>query len=595
MVPREFAHVKLKSSQNNKRSLTFCTLGLQALVALALLSSVSTAIAQTPTNDTTNTTPANSNSGPKPITVHGSLNFFGELYSIDGRERRRPASTARLSFSPTVSLYNAMDLRFNFLISTENETGRQQLNQGGVNPKWSWGEAHAGDFTENYTPLTLNGIKIRGASIALSPKVVTLKAIGGITNRAVATTDNNRSYERRVYGVSLGFGSQRGTNFTFIALNARDQLGSINDAPLPANGDSAIVSDTTTDTTLNPLAVTPQENLVLATVFNLSAFSGKLSWKSELAGSANTRDRRSSTLNADEVPDAVDNLLTPTVSTSFDYSYTTDVKIRPTKKITLSGGYSYLGPGYVSLAAASLPVDYRQVRFGAIFRGRSTQVRLNGSLQEDNLIDQKRFTTKRNRFTLALTNRPTSRWNITTSVALVSLDNDATDSLALLDNNNWIVRNAHTISFRSGPFRNIGIDYTYQASQENNTLRKQSEFESHTTTLRSAIAIGNNVTVSPNINTVLSRRGGGAWRTTRTYGGSARHRALKNLLVSSASVNISNDSENTSLRLSLRSSYPIKKVGNLTLGINHTRFTSDNPASNEFNETSGSIALRRSF
>ena len=568
------------------------------VVALALLLVVPVSgLAQSSPSAGVNSNGSNINkdNDENPVTLHGGVNFFGELYSIDGRERRRPASTARLSLTPTVTLYNTLKFNFNFLVSTENATGRQELNQGGVHPKWSWGEAQAGDFTESYTPLTLNGVKIRGASIALFPKAVTFKAVGGVTNRAVATTDNNRSFERRIYGASLGFGSRTGTHVTFIALNARDQLASLNDPPPPPIGDSAVVNDTTTDTTLNPQAVTPQENLVLATVFNVSALGGKVTWKGELAGSANTRDRRSPALDANEVPDAVNNLLTPTVSTSFDYSYITDVQLRASKQVTLNAGYSYLGPGYVSLAVASLPVDYRQVRFGANYRSRATQVRFNAALQEDNLIDQKRFTTKRNRFTLALVNRPTSRWNITTSVGLVRLDNNSTDSLASVDNNNWIIRNAHTISFRRGIIRSFGIDYTYQTAKEANLLRKQSEFDSHTATIRLAFDLGQSLSLSPNINTVISRRGAGGWRTTKTFGASARHRALQNRLANSASVNISNDSQNTSLRLNLRSSYPVKNIGNLTIGLSHTRFTSDNPTAKEFNETSGNLTLSRSF
>ncbi len=583
------------SEQNGVFKLSASAIGRLTCLALVLLLFAPSVNAQDAPSVADSSGGTQASSGVSPVSVHGSLNFFGELYSIDGRERRRPSSTARLSFSPTLSLYKTLDFKFNFLLSTENTTGRQELNQGGVNPKWSWGEAHAGDFTENYTRLTINGIKIRGASFAISPKVITLKAIGGVTNRAVSTVDNNRSYERRIYGASLGVGSQKGTNITFIALSARDQLGSINDPPSAPIGDSALVNDTIGDTTLNPLSVTPQENVVLATVFNLSALSGKVKWKGELAGSANTRDRRATSLDADEIPDALNNVLSPNVSTSFDYSYITDVKVRATKKVMFSAGYSYLGPGYVSLATASLPVDYKQVRFGASFRGRKTQVRFKGSLQQDNLIEQKRFTTKRNRFTLALTNRPAARWSVTTSVALVRLANDATDSLALLENNNWIFRNAHTFSFRHGVVRSVGLNYTYQTSRESNTLRQQSEFDSHTATLRSSIALGSSVTLSPNVNAVVSRRSEKGWLTTKTYGGSLRHRTLRNRLITSASVNISDDNENTSLRLNLRSAYPLNKIGNLSVAVNHTRFTSDNPLANEFNETSGNISLVRSF
>jgi len=95
----------------------------------------------------------------KTVQLSGEIGTYGELYTISGKESRRPSGIGRLFFKPRLTLFNNITMDFNFLLSTEGSSARQQINQFDFNPRWGWGEAHLGDFSQTYSEFTLNGIK----------------------------------------------------------------------------------------------------------------------------------------------------------------------------------------------------------------------------------------------------------------------------------------------------------------------------------------------------------------------------------------------------------------------------------------------------
>ena len=137
------------------------------------------------------------------IGLSGEIGSYGEYYSISGRDARRPSSSARLYFRPTLSFYNAASISFNILLSTEGSSRSarhqvNQINQFGVQPRWKWGYANAGDFSESYTPLTLNGLTIRGGGFAINPGQLRLAATGGMTRR-IGAASNEGGFDREIY------------------------------------------------------------------------------------------------------------------------------------------------------------------------------------------------------------------------------------------------------------------------------------------------------------------------------------------------------------------------------------------------------------
>ncbi len=163
----------------------------------------------------------------KNVKITGEFGAYGELYGISGRAARRPSSTGRIYFSPTITFFNTFSIPLQFFISSEGVSARQSINQFGINPTWKWGTAHLGDFTERYSDLTLNGINIRGGGLTLKPGTFRFSFIGGITQRAVNGTSQNGAYRRTLWGGRIGIGKQNASYLDLIFLKSKDDVHSL--------------------------------------------------------------------------------------------------------------------------------------------------------------------------------------------------------------------------------------------------------------------------------------------------------------------------------------------------------------------------------
>ena len=161
------------------------------------------------------------------ISISGDLGAYGELYSISGQPKRRPSSTGRLFFRPVVDFYGVVQLPFDFLLSTEGSSARQNINQFGLNPDWGWGSAHIGDFNKEYSPLSLSGIKIRGGGLNFNPELFRVSVVSGFTQRSVPGGAQDGSYKRFLFAAKLGYGKEDQTYFDLIFLKAKDEVGSL--------------------------------------------------------------------------------------------------------------------------------------------------------------------------------------------------------------------------------------------------------------------------------------------------------------------------------------------------------------------------------
>lgn len=191
-------------------------------ILFSLLIITSAVFAQT-SSDTTES----SSSSNDIISISGDLGAYGELYSISGQPKRRPSATGRLFFRPVVDFFGVFQLPFDFLLSTEGSSARQNINQFGINPDWGWGSAHAGDFNKEYSPLTLSGIKIRGGGVNINPDLFRFSIVSGFTQRSVPGGAQDGSYDRFLLATKLGYGNEEHTYFDLIFLKARDEVGSL--------------------------------------------------------------------------------------------------------------------------------------------------------------------------------------------------------------------------------------------------------------------------------------------------------------------------------------------------------------------------------
>lgn len=567
-----------------KRFFLHCVISILVVVSLAF----STARGQS--NQSTQGTSTDTGSG-KVTSLSGEIGIIGELYSIAGRDNRRPSSTGRLFFRPTITILNSIVIDFDFLLSTEGNSSRQDINQFDINPKWSWGEMHAGDFTHHYTPLTLSGIKIRGGGIMLHPGKIRISFLSGITRRAVSSQEY-RSYKRVITAGSFGVGSRDGSSFDLTVMTACDR-GMLDDV-----GSDSIFVDTTidistSDSLMDPKTVTPQENLVVSLSSQLLFFDRKVRLTSEISGCAVTRDRRSSEYDTEDVPDFLASLFVPRISSSADFAIHTKAAAH-FSNIKADLGYEYTGPGYVSLGLPSLQNDRRSISTGISYQHRQYSVWFKSILSRDNLIDQKSHTTNRNRFSLTATLRPVRVWNCLVAVNLATLKNNALGSQET-DYRNWIVRTSQTLTIRqSRYFKNAAIDYTLQTADEANPARQSAEITSHTIGIRSLINATDRVDITPSIRVNIVKPAVGNQRTMTTYALNTRVLFLQNKLQNNGMISLTKTAQANTVQVNVESIYQYTKSFRIS-GELHTNFYRTSTPDPEFDEITFRLNVVRSF
>jgi len=507
------------------------------------------------------------------IDISGEIGTYGELYAISGRDRRRPSSAGRIFFKPTINILQNFTINFNLFLSTEGSSARQDINQIDINPKWGWGEAHLVDFTESYSSFTLDGVKIRGASLNLTPGIFRASVISGISQKEVSSSSGQPAYRRRLNGGKIGIGHDGKSHFDLIIISSRDDILS---AEIVLS-DSIVNEDSSEHTgNQNPESITPQENIVGAIVTGLSIADDRVLWNNEFSGSAITRDRRSSEWEQEGYPSALKSVFTPRMSSSFDIAFSSDIKFNLGSYNILTN-YQYVGPGYISLGIAGQSSDRQAIKLSLNRRFNAGAVKLDLSRQNDNLIKQKRFTTNRYTVNAGATFKPTIIWSFNFNITYMTMNNHATDSSARVNFANWVFRANNGLAFeRSIGLTNISLEYSYQTSGDKNSARTSSNLNSHTTAVRAAFNVREGISMVQSVNIVGSRQAEAGWAMTHSYSTSLNILSLNKRLNSGFQVGIGFDNAATSLKSGLRSNYKLTPSAAISLQLELRNVRSDN-------------------
>src|SRR5690625_7751885 len=97
------------------------------------------------------------------------------------------------------------------LLSSEGVDLRQNINQIGLSPSWRWITLHLGDFSRGYSPYTLEGTRLRGAGIDLTPGIFTFSVQGGRAQRTVAPGAGATGDKRKMFAARWGVEGGRGS------------------------------------------------------------------------------------------------------------------------------------------------------------------------------------------------------------------------------------------------------------------------------------------------------------------------------------------------------------------------------------------------
>jgi len=357
---------------------------------------------------------------------------------------------------------------------------------------------------------------------------------------------------------------------------------------------------------VNPYAVTPHENLVVAGIGGISLLEGRLAWRGEVAGALETPDRRATPLDPSQVsvPGILGGLVTPRVSTHLDYAYSSDLQLRmprlpgatpgAPRTLTATLGYRYVGPGYSSLGVASLPNDIEAVNASANLLFGRCSAQLLGGTQHDNLIGQKLYTTTRDRLGAVLTLRAGRKSSTTVRTSVLTMGNGSTDSLAWMHYSAWSLGASQVFSLGPrGRVQTVSVDYNYQSAGDANPLRIGTKFGAHSGSARLTVPLGSSVRISPSFGFTTSQSDTSGWATRATFGAAVAWRGRGGRLTSTGSFGRSTYLRSNAWNVTLNARLQVTDLNSLVLAVQSNRFRDAAALDNRFNEQIVSLRWER--
>lgn len=330
-----------------------------------------------------------------PIGFSGQASVVGEMYGHSGVQARRPANAWRTSIAAQAVLFGQIRLGVDVLVSTAGAQVRQNINQFGLNPSWSWGTLHLGDFSRSYSSLTIQGVRIRGAGIDLRPGIFRFSIQGGRVQRTVSAGADGSAYRRNLVAAKLGLGRETGTFLDLDVVKAKDDIHSLEQSLFVVD---SILVDTIPEGLRPQVGTRPQENLTTGLNGQLMLLDRRLVLKGEAAVALITRDLLAPEVGSGGGAVSLLSKVQPIrLSTSGDYSYKVDGTLS-LQRGSVRGGYEYIGPGYTSLGLPYLINDRQSYHAGGNVRMLGNRLSLQGQVrhQTNNLASQKRGTITRN-------------------------------------------------------------------------------------------------------------------------------------------------------------------------------------------------------
>ena len=344
----------------------------------------------------------------KPLLFYGDakLSYATGYKSLPFSEVPKNILTAELN--PAIKIYG-LPFTANFLLTTQQGSDRQSMNSASFNFDLNTYKEDLKSRLENkvtelatgweklllgvnvfgvgtnypsYSDYTLKGVPVTGITAELNP---------GIFYAAFAASKNQRgientAYERSIYAGRLGIGKIDGTHLFFTGMYEKDDENSIS------------------PDTLN-LTLTPKANYVFGAQTKLVLFDEHILIEGEGNASILTHDTRDADLEIKAIPGWIKGMITPKISTSFDYSYTGKMTFNnPESATRVSFDLKMVGPGYISLGAPNLRNDQfaYEAKVEQGFLARKISLSTFFRTSHDNLIDWKSSTTTMTAYGISL-------------------------------------------------------------------------------------------------------------------------------------------------------------------------------------------------
>ncbi len=349
-----------------------------------------------------------------PWKTYGTMGLYGDFYSMVSDSAgaiapRRPGSMGRTignvtfsknDFSVTTS-WLISPIRNSVILPEQGNTGfmdfiRNPSNRICISPAYKWARLILGTQVPVYSELSVGDLPVFGAGIALRPGRFRFSAFTGTTQLAIKE-DTTRFiqgiYARNISSAKIGFGDEDSSHIYVIA---------------------SVMNDDTTSLSTKPLYTMPQRGVLTSLDYRIK-LAKQFYIKGEIAGSAFTRDTRSSVVDlvGSPVPEGI---FKTQASSRFDYaSVLSFYKEGRFFSLKLSG--KYIGDGFVPLGYPFMQTDRLDLTLDPRFNLFKEKVQLSASVGKriNNLSEARGATTSQLLASANLTWQCTERLSISSS------------------------------------------------------------------------------------------------------------------------------------------------------------------------------------
>lgn len=514
------------------------------------------------------------------IKVGGSINLSENFYSSSGIDRRQPANVGRGIFRATVTIYDQIQLPFEFYISTQERKFQQPFNQFGVSPRISdWLTLHAGYYSTRISDFTFGDLRLLGGGIELTPGNFKLKVLYG-RSRTATESDQQQffpgMYKQNVYAASVGYGNESVAFFTLNLFHAKDDSNSIR---------------------RDSLTINPAENLVGSLRFGFQIIE-ELNIQSEVAVSA-----YSSNLSAEKLSDFnfPEFFFTPNISSRVDGAVKLQLNFKPSNYWSLRFNGQWIGPGFTSLGYSLMPNDLMEFSVSPAVKllNNKLNMRAQAGIRYNNLRNNRLSTTSR------FTGSFNANWQISQLFGFdFNYNNNqiksshTNDTLKLSNVFNSVMISPRFTFESLGGMNNLNFNYSYQNSLDKNVLTSQSSNnKTHTFGVIHSLSLPTTWSFTTSL---LFNKSNTSFASTQVVSISENvgKRFFENKLNVTIGTGINfikttvNDSQ---LFFNLNSNYSLDKYGSIGFTLSNNNYRADSQLTKTYNELYGSLQYNISF
>jgi len=367
-------------------------------------------------------------------------------------------------FNPTLELFEVLTISGNFVRSLRNSEEYRATGHLSLHPEWSWGSVQAGDFSESFSSLVLDGLVLEGVSVSINPGSLRMTFLRGVSPDRIYDPSSGSSYDRIIYGGKVGIGNESGSHLYLHLVRGFDEITSKSRVDEPRADTGDLSEFETSHTTGFSTESTPQECLTIGARSQLEMFSNRISLAGEIDGSAFTKDTRASVIRDHGLPKFVSRFFTPRVGSCLDLASRAELTVS-SGGLTITSGYKYIGPGYASLGLANQVSDMQELSIGLTWRSRNHSFHIHAMRDSDNLLGQRELTTYGQKLSGSLRWQPATAWlTIVTGSVVNGTTESSARSIESVRNSRFATLQQAWRPSSGGILRRMAGTFTYQES-----------------------------------------------------------------------------------------------------------------------------------